>query len=276
MARRIARAKWSTSIIRWAGSKRSLLPILLSCVPPQFSRYVEPFAGSGTLFFALKPNRAVLGDLNGELIQTYAILRDHPRLLHRRTAALPNNDQCYYRVRRQSPTQLPRFEAAVRFLYLNRYCFNGVYRTNRNNEFNVPRGASTGSLPSEAAFYRAAIALRRAELRAGDFATTLADIQEGDFVYIDPPYDTASRPRYGEYGYGSFSSADLPRLVQALVNIDRAKAYFLLSYADTAPLRLLAQAWWQRRLIVRRHVAGFAEDRSRVRELLVSNYSERR
>lgn len=266
-----AMTPWASPVLRWAGSKRQLLPRLLHAIPKTFGRYVEPFAGSATLFFALRPSLAVLGDLNSELVQAYTIIKRHPRIVHRGIASLPNTARYYYRSRSVSPHLLTPMERAVRFVYLNRFCFNGVYRTNRRNEFNVPRGKSTGALPSEASFYRVSVALRNADLRAGDFVTTLSDLRPSDFVYLDPPYDTGRR-RHGEYGYGSFSAEDFGRLVELLQWIDKVGAMFLLSYADTSPVRGLTGQWRQQRVRVRRHVAGFARHRSTVRELLVSNY----
>ena len=125
-------------------------------------------------------------------------------------------------------------ERAARFIYLNRYCFNGVYRTNRRGLFNVPRGIKTGKLPSLEEFRECSRCLNRADVLAADFFTLALKAKRGDFFYLDPPYPTTQRPTHGECGYGSFSSADLPRLIHALQIIDRKKASFVLSYAANA------------------------------------------
>jgi DNA adenine methylase len=190
---------WTPPLLRWAGSKRKLLPELMRHVPEAFERYVEPFAGSGCLFFSLRPRKAVLGDINSELIETYRTIAKHPKLVARSLHALRGDKRTYYRLRDHYAPESP-VDRATRFVYLNRHCFNGVYRINRAGRFNVPRGNRTGGIPSEAEFYRCSIALRGTELRAGDYRTCLADIGSGDFVYLDPPYASRRRNTHGEYG----------------------------------------------------------------------------
>ncbi len=127
---------WASPLFRWAGSKRKLLPELMAQVPASLTRYVEPFAGSGCLFFALRPEKAILGDINDELIYAYSVIRDHPRLVSRAVHRLRNEKRTYYRLRSQSPNALSPVDRAARFTYLNRHCFNGVYRINRAGCFN--------------------------------------------------------------------------------------------------------------------------------------------
>jgi DNA adenine methylase len=262
---------WAAPILRWAGSKRQLLPALLERCPTPIARYIEPFAGSACLFFALKPPRAVLGDINHELMLTYRILRTHPRLLARAARCFPDTARTYYSLRSKMPEQLPDLARAARFVYLNRHAFNGVFRLNQKGRFNVPRGRRTGRLPDEASFLRCAIALRGARLITGDFEECLRGVKRGDFVYLDPPYAVAGKRRRGEYGYGAFDTPDLRRLDVALNAIDAAGGTFLLSYADTAAARRVTRSWVRAKIQVRRHVAGFAGKRRTVPELLVTN-----
>ncbi len=263
---------WGQPLLRWAGSKRKLLPELMTRAPAAPRRYVEPFAGSACLFFALKPARAVLGDINSELLETYSVLTKHPRLLARAVHSIKTTKREYYRIRRIDPKGLSPLDRAARFIYLNRNCFNGVYRTNQLGCFNVPRGLRTGDTPNERIFVRCAYALRSAEFRPGDFANCLSDVRKGDFVYLDPPYAIDDRRLTGEYGYGTFQSSDLVRLIECLRTIDRGGAHFLLSYLDCPLLRKLVDRAWARSIIaVRRHVAGFSKHRSTVNEVLISN-----
>jgi len=263
---------WGKPFLRWAGSKRKLLATLLHEVPPQSTRYIEPFAGSACLFFALRPVSAILGDINEQLVEAYRVVRQHPRKVARAVAQWKNTKHEYYRLRRLCPGDLELIDRAARFIYLNRYCFNGVYRTNRLGNFNVPRGSRTGRVPDEQTFYRCAIALRDAELRAGDFEECLRNVGPGDFVYLDPPYAQSSRPTHGEYGYDGFGKSDIDRLVACLKRIDRAGGVFLLSYCDTPALDArLSRKWAVRKISVRRHIAGFAKHRMCVGEVLVSN-----
>jgi DNA adenine methylase len=258
-------------LLRWAGSKRKLLPELVKYVPDRFGRYIEPFTGSACLFFALRPDRAILSDLNQELIDTYRILRSHPKLVHRSVSSMPKTKRYYYELRDTAPLKLNDLEKAARFVYLNRNCFNGVYRTNRAGRFNVPRGKRAGELPTESQFVRCANALRKAQLVDGDFERATAQARKGDFVYLDPPYTKRGSRHRGEYGYSSFDTADLDRLSRCLRDLDRKGAIFLLSYAYCREIREIARGWQSRAILVRRHVAGFQRHRAIVRELLISN-----
>jgi DNA adenine methylase len=162
-------------------------------------------------------------------------------------------------------------DRAARFVYLNRNCFNGVYRTNQDGDFNVPRGKRVGVLPPQRQFVRCANALRRATLISGDFESAIEFANAGDFVYLDPPYAKEGSRRRGEYGCESFDTSDLARLARSLREIDKRKATFLLSYADCAEIQPIKTAWESRTVLVRRHVAGFQRHRATVREVLVSN-----
>jgi DNA adenine methylase len=259
-------------ILRWAGSKRKLLPTLLRAVPKNFTRYVEPFVGSACLFFALQPPSAILSDINPHLIDTYSTIREHPIAVSNRVRKLKLAD--YYRIRDLRPDELTSIDRATRFVYLNRHCFNGVYRTNRAGWFNVPMGNKTGGLPDRCEFVACSNALRGVSLIAGDFANTVFALRKGDFVYLDPPYANSQRPESGEYGYGTFRKGDHNRLLRFLSDMDHSKVMFLLSYANDAQLvRRLSAKWNVVDLSVRRHVAGFAKNRRQAAEILVSNYS---
>jgi DNA adenine methylase len=262
---------WSSPVFRWAGSKRKLLPRLLSAVPENYERYIEPFAGSACLFFALRPKRAILGDINSELVHAYDVIRRHPRLVARLAMGQRTDSRTYYRLRRTAPASLSEIERAARFVYLNRHSFNGVYRVNRAGYFNVPRGTRTGRLPSEAHFYRCSIALRCADLRAADYQQCLRNIKCNDFVYLDPPYASRRRNRYGEYGYNCFAEHQLPTLLKVLRRIADIGATFLLSYCFHREFTELPADWHRTLVRVRRHVAGFADHRRVVREMLISN-----
>jgi DNA adenine methylase len=265
---------WVSPLLRWAGSKRTLVPTLTLALgrATGVRRYVEPFAGSACLFFAARPREAVLGDLNGGLVDTYRTIRDHPRLVARRMHSWPTDESTYYSVRASAPEELDAVGTAARFLYLNRLCFNGIFRTNRDGKFNVPFGKSTGALPTEEHVYRCAVALRAADLRSGDFDQTTADVGPGDFVYLDPPYTDVPSSAYGVYGYGSFDGSDLSRVVSTLERIDRAGATFVFSYAQSDALSEMLQSHW---MLSQVEVAGQIAARVSARrprvEVLVSN-----
>ena len=263
---------WSRPIFRWAGSKKGVLHLLRQCAPSSYNRYIEPFAGSACLFFALNPRRAVLADFNAELMHAYRLLAMHPRIVTRTAAGLPEVDTDYYAIRALDPDGLSEIDRAARFLYLNRHCFNGVYRTDRKNRFNVPRGTRAGQPLSEAEAVRCSLALRRSELLTGDFDATLAKARRDDFVYIDPPYTSTSRTTYGEYGYGAFATADVERLVTRLHSLTALGAKVLFSYAvDEEVIRAL-KGWNIASVPVRRRVAGGSRS-SQAFEILASNFA---
>lgn len=262
---------WASSPLRWAGSKKSIVPILLSHIPATYRRYIEPFAGSACVFFALHPATAILNDRNPELMNFYEVCRMHPRRLSRAVTSYPTTADFYYHLR-DGGDDLSRFDRAARFLYLNRFCFNGVWRENRQGRFNVPRGRSTGNLPSESHLYRCSVALRTATLVCDEFDNVVGDIGPGDFLYLDPPYSSVSRSTYGEYGYGAFGRDDIPRLVNYLMHVDRKGAIFLLSYSTELSLGPLPPQWTVTEVCVRRHIAGFADGRRTAIEVLITNH----
>src|SRR5262245_30218265 len=128
------------SPIRWAGSKTQLLPSLRKFWGSEYQRYIEPFAGSASLFFDIKPANALLGDLNWELISALQALKRDAELVLQCLLRLPRGRRSYYRIRKQDPAILSPAERSARFFYLNRFCFNGLYRTNLKGQFNVPYG----------------------------------------------------------------------------------------------------------------------------------------
>lgn len=263
----------SGSVIRWAGSKRRLLPRLAEYWSEGCKRYVEPFVGSAALFFLLRPSSAVLGDINGELVNALEQLSRHPKRLHSSLIALPRSRRTYQAYRKQAPTGMPRLDRAVRFFYLNRYCFNGLYRTNTQGQFNVPYApARSGRFPSVERFVDCGRLLRRATLREGDFEELIrAEVAKADFVYLDPPYAVANRRLFRQYGPDTFGLQDIDRLGSVLNHIHSVGATFVLSYADSVEARRLFGEWHYRRVRVQRNVAGFASGRRGSVEVLISN-----
>jgi DNA adenine methylase len=262
-----------TTFVRWAGSKRLLLPLLCKCVPHNFERYVEPFVGSGALFFALRPRRALLSDINDELITTFRAVRNDPDLVLQALRRMPVGSGAYYKIRSTQANDAAPAIRAARFLYLNRYCFNGLYRTNAAGAFNVPYGPPKRPLVGfEDRLKEGASILKTATLLSADFGAVASLVNPGDFVYLDPPYAVDNKRIFREYLPGSFSSLDLPRLEHALHQIDSVGARFLLSYVASPEAAQLAGGWHQKTVTVRRNVAGFSGNRRQATEVLVSNH----
>ena len=260
-------------LLRWAGSKRRLVDKMRPYwQPPKHKRYVEPFAGSACLFFALEPSTAIVGDLNRELITTYRAVRDHYEVIAEMLQQLPNSKEQYYRLRSQQLSEMSCAQRATRFIYLNRFCFNGIYRTNGNGTFNVPYGGTrSGALPTRRELEQAARLLERAVLLDGDFEVILRRVRPGDFVYMDPPFRVAKRRVFREYDAERFTESSLSRFSAALSELDRRGVDFLVSYADSPEGRRLAAGFEHRRVRVQRNVAGFRAHRKQAYELLISN-----
>jgi DNA adenine methylase len=264
-------------IVRWAGSKRQLLHKLRRYWLNSDARYVEPFCGSACLFFDLEPASAVLGDLNSELIATYRAVRDNAGLVVECMRRLRLGEASYYKIRAIDPILLSEAETAARFLYLNRNCFNGIYRTNQSGRFNVPYAAPKSKSKRRIDVEHIASAARlldRATLVNGDFESTLERVERGDFVYIDPPYAVADRRIFAEYQADTFCTADLERLESCLEHIDRKGAVFVLSYADSREARRTFARWQPKRVRAKRHIAGFAAKRRTAIEIIASNLKD--
>jgi DNA adenine methylase len=260
-------------ILRWAGSKKKLLPILKSAAPESFSRYLEPFVGSAVLYLQLPRRPAILGDLNEDLISTYESLREHPRAVWNRLSKMPTEADFYYELRARSSQEMNELDRAARFIYLNRFCFNGVYRTNRQGEFNVARGVGALRIPGWQVVRDFALSIKDVRLCAGDFENMLSRARAGDFIYLDPPYALDGKRDRGEYGMGSFKDGDLNRLAEAMIGADRRGASVLLSYSNHPQLLTKLRGWKVTHLSVFRNVAGFASGRRKADEILVSNYA---
>jgi DNA adenine methylase len=260
------------SFIRWAGSKKQVVHKLATFCTPKHGRYIEPFAGSSCLFFYLEPPKAILGDTNWELISAMRALRRQPREVLGTLRGFPIGKKAYYAIRSWRPASLSRTFLAARFLYLNHYCFNGLYRTNAAGRFNVPYGPPrNGSRIDEEVVLNASALLRRASLIHGDFERCLELARSQDFVYLDPPYVVSSRRVFSEYGSGTFVSKDLARLSDALTCLHKKKVTFLITYADSPEARELLRSWQPRRIRTRRNIAGFSGHRRFSYELLATN-----
>lgn len=265
----------SRPFLRWAGSKRQLLPKLTVYWRPDFKRYVEPFMGSACLFFAIQPRRAILSDLNANLVNTFLAVRDDVGAVATELCTYPLNKERYYELRALDPTKMFPVQAAARFIYLNRFCFNGLYRTNLDGHFNVPFASSgTGKLPDETLLRKCSSLLKHASIESCDFSRILTRVRKGDFIYLDPPYAVQNRRVFREYSSKPFDSCDLDRLAEALLRIDSVGASFVVSYADCAEGREALAAWHPVRVRTKRFIAGFSKHRRHAYELLATNISK--
>lgn len=258
--------------LRWAGSKRQILPALAEYWPARSCRYLEPFAGSAALFFHLRPQAAILGDINAELIDTYEQVRDNLEDVEDELARLTNNKDEYYRIRAMSVDALPPASRAARFIYLNRFAFNGLYRTNQKGKFNVPYGGGrSGQLPDHMWLLQCSKALKSVVLISGTYSRVLELANRGDFVYLDPPYSVKARRVFREYDPSGFGAEELHSLRRWLHRMTSGGIEFLLSYAQCDEAERLMEGYSAREISVRRNIAGFTGNRRRAGEWLISN-----
>jgi DNA adenine methylase len=260
------------SFLRWAGSKRKQLPILSRFWSPDFTRYVEPFMGSACLCFELQPTKALLGDLNYDLVRTFIAVRDHPLAVANRISKLPLGKRSYYSIRNELLSDMDPLDAAARFIFLNRFCFNGLYRTNEAGRFNVPFAPSrTGKLATAEDLKGAARVLRCCTIKHADFESLLARTKSGDLVYLDPPYAVGNRRVFRQYGPSSFGLHDLQRLATSLELMNARNVKFLLSYADCSEAAAYFTRWPCKKMFIQRNIAGFSDHRRKAGEVLFSN-----
>jgi DNA adenine methylase len=261
-------------LLRWAGSKKRQFNKLQPFFPEQFRSYIEPFAGSAAFFFGLQPARACLNDLNRDVTEFYKRVRKNPSGFFRRFSRLTRSRDEYYRIRDQFNSEQDRDRRAVLFYYLNRNCFNGIYRTNKLGEFNVPFSDDRVSpYLAKSEFINSAEQLVRARIFNLDFEVFCKEaVAKGDFVYLDPPYYREGHRVFNEYSKTPFSPADFKRLIATLTHIDRVGAKFLLTFPATSDIEVLGRAWHSKRRRVRRTVAGNPAMRKVQNEMLISNY----
>ncbi len=209
-------------ILKWAGGKTQMLGDLMSKVPSSYGRYIEPFFGGGAMFFALQPESAIIADSNPELINMYREVAGHVENVIRFLKQYENTSGMFYAVRSQEWTALPKAEAAARTIFLNKTCFNGLYRVNKQGQFNVPYGKyKNPKICDEAGLKAASEVLKKADILCGDYLLVLEHhAQPGDFVFLDPPYlpvsEYADFKRYTKEQFYEEDHVELAKMIMAL------------------------------------------------------------
>jgi DNA adenine methylase len=264
-------------LLKWAGGKRALLTDLLRYVPAEFPRYFEPFAGGATLFFNLAPQQALLADANPHLISLYETVRDQPQALMQALDRLQPHvldAEFYYQLRACQTDTLEPVQRAARLIYLNKTCYNGLYRENRRGQFNVPFGRyhRPPALYNPDNLRAAAAVLAKATLLCSDFEQAVAGAEPGDFVYFDPPYvplnATASFTRYTRASFGEPQQRRLAEVFRALA---QRGCRVLLSNSDTPLVRALYSDFPCEVVRASRNINSRADGRAQIAELLICN-----
>ena len=224
--------------LKWAGGKRWFTIRHLNLVPEHYEKYFEPFLGSGAMYFALKPPFALLSDINSDLISCFQAVREAPRTIAEQLQKhhISHCSNYYYEMRSSKPED--SVERAAWLIYLNRTCWNGLYRVNRKNEFNVPIGSKIKVVLETDDFIGISKLLSRADIRCQDFEETLELTGSGDFVFIDPPYTVKHNlDSFIKYNDSIFSWADQIRLRDAVVRASSRGTQILVTNANHASVR---------------------------------------
>ncbi|MFI5307420.1 MAG: DNA adenine methylase [Polyangiales bacterium] len=266
--------------LKWAGGKARLLAQLRPLLPPgvELMRHVEPFVGGGAMFFALRPERALLCDVNPRLLATYEAVRDQPQPVIERLEALAaeHDERAYYRVRERynRARKLSAPERAAMFIYLNKTCFNGLHRVNRRGEFNVPAGRyARPSIFNRETVFSASAQLRLAELRCASFEHLLSSARPGDFIYFDPPYEPlSSSSSFTAYAQNGFDRTDQLKLRDVFAALDRRGCKLMLSNSNAPFIADLYRDFRLDHVSAARAINSNAERRGAVAELVVRNY----
>lgn len=265
-------------IVKWVGGKRQLMFELLKNMPKEYNRYFEPFIGGGALFFELQPDNAYISDMNEELINLYQVVRDNVGELITDLQKHDISKEYFMEIRNIDRTEeyenWSDVKKASRFIYLNRTCFNGMYRVNSKGEFNVPFGHyKNPRILDENNLINCSNLLQRTEIKHADFSEILKKVKKGDFVYFDPPYvplsETSSFTSYTKDGF----DIDMQfKLRDVCDELDSMGVKFLLSNSDTKLVNELYENYNIKKVFASRQINANADGRGKITEVLVRNY----
>ena len=259
--------------IKWVGGKRSILPILTERLPEMYSGYYEPFIGGGALFFSMQPDKAYLSDINFHLVITYRAVRDDvERLINFLKTHEKNHSKEYFlKARKQISKEKDTTKLASLLIYLNKTCFNGLYRVNKSGEFNVPMGNyKNPNIVDDETLKTDSIVLQGVKIEQKQFSQT--PIKKNSFYYLDSPYHNT----YAGYDGNGFSDSEHEKLADFCNKIDKAGGYFMLSNSDTDFVRMLYKGYHIEQIQASRSVSCKAYQRGKEYELLIRNYIERK
>tara|TARA_Y100000816_G_C26104940_1_gene586792 strand:- start:517 stop:1308 length:792 start_codon:yes stop_codon:yes gene_type:complete len=262
-------------ILKWPGGKKWLYKKYNSLIPSSYNNYIEPFFGGGSVFFNLAPEKGIISDINPRLINLYCMLRDEPKKLFCETSKLieKHSEDQYYKIRKKFNQS--EENSSIYFLYLNRTCFNGVYRENQKGEFNVPIGKRKSNFfPFELNdFYKASINLKKTKILCCDYSHALKEVEKNDFIYVDPPYIKYEKnyDAFRKYNKDVFSRKDLEDLALELNRL-KNKCKILVSNFDLPFVKELFKDWSYTELEQRTYISGTAKGRKLVKEALIFNY----
>lgn len=268
-------------VVKWAGGKRQLLDEITPLLPRRISTYCEPFLGGGAVLFSIQPSKAIVNDLNGDLIAAYETIRDDLEALIEDLRKHENTSEYFYALRdldrdKEVYQSMSKVERASRLLYLNKTCFNGLFRVNSLGEFNSPFGhyknpniVNEPVLRAVSKYFNGGNILFYSE----DFADTLARVQKGGFVYLDPPYDPVSdTAHFTGYYKGGFDRSEQIRLKKCCDELTERGVKFMLSNSATDFIKELYSDYNITIVKAKRAINADATKRGAIEEVLIRNY----
>ncbi len=259
-------------VLKWAGGKQALAERLIRFFPADFATYYEPFIGGASVLLTLQPKKAVIGDLNEWLLETYVAIRSDQRRVASQLDTMENTREEFERIRRIAPGSLDLFQRAAHLIYLNKTCFRGLFRVNRRGQFNVPYGAYDRRYYDPENLGAVASCLRDVEIRFTDFELSLADVSADDFIYMDPPYyKQGGYADFDRYTKWKFRENDHVRLASVCRELDTRGVRWAVSNSDTPFVRTLFEGYTMHPIANRREINLNSQERD-IDELLITNY----
>ena len=264
--------------LKWAGGKTQLMDEILNSAPKHFNKYFEPFLGGGAVFFNLNPKQAFLSDLCEDLINCFIAVQQTPNELVQELESYPYSEEFFYQIRELSRTEefakLSNLKKAARFIYLNKTCFNGLYRVNSQGHFNVPFGKyKNPQLFKIENIMACNQALKDVELKNATYDNILEKVSKDDFVYLDPPYSplsqSASFTSYTSDGFSDNKQAELRNFCDKL---NEKGAKFLLSNSYTTLILSLYKNYEIQTVKAKRAINSVSKGRGQINEVLIKNY----
>ncbi|MBI6068931.1 DNA adenine methylase [Clostridium perfringens] len=268
-------------VLKWVGGKRQLMSEIEKVLPKTYTTYYEPFIGGGAVLFELQPKKAVINDVNGELINLYNVIKDDVELLIEDLKKHENTPEYFYSIReldrkKDKYENLSNVEKASRIVYLNKTCFNGLFRVNKAGEFNSPFGKyKNPNIVDEVTLRAVSKYFNKADIKIlnGDFEASLKGIRKGAFVYLDPPYDPVSNSaNFTGYDKGGFNRDEQIRLKNLCDKLDKKGVKFLLSNSATDFIKDLYKDYNIKIVKAKRAINSNGNARGEVDEVLVRNY----
>ena len=269
--------------VKWAGGKRQIIDKLKRYVPDEFDTYYEPFIGGGALLFELSPRRAVINDSNEELMNVYSVLCDEEKF--KKMCSVLNHyekehcEEFYYDIRNKDRNKnaykrLSDYTKAARTIYLNKACFNGLYRVNSKNEFNVPFGKKErvntydgGNLITVSNY----LTMNDVEILSVDFEQSVKNAKKGDFIYFDPPYDSETST-FNSYTEDGFGKDEQIRLAKVFKELDSRGCYVMLSNHNTSLINDLYKNFNIHVIEAKRNINSNGKKRGKVKEVIITNF----